>query len=218
MKLLLILLLTISTAFAVTFAPETAVKDGNHFSYTATTAQDSSIAVKIDEKDGYSMSVKVTEATPAAFIIGSTLNKISTFYNNFIQEGHGLVTGASINITTSDTLPAGLENQAGYFVSKIDDDTFYIMSTRANAIAGTPAIVLTDQGVGLQTFTPSGSYRGDIAVQYSLNGEDWNDIVHYGDTATTYLLEDDDFNANWLRLAVQATQGQILLEWDLNAK
>jgi len=217
MRVIFIVLMFISSAFGVTFVAGPPVKDDNHFSYTATTAQDLAIAMKIAEQKGYSLRIDLTEATPAAFNIYSASSNIFTHDNTFYKEDHGLVTGASVNITTSDTLPTGLEEQAGFFISRIDDDFFYVMSSRALAIAGTPALVITNSGTGTQTFTPAGSYRGDVAVQYSLNNSDWVDIVHYNDIGTTYL-EDDNFNANWIRIAVQATQGQVLIKADLNAK
>jgi len=215
MKLLLVLLLTISTAYAVTYVPETAVKDDNHFAYSATLAQDISMAMKIPNEDGYSMRIEMADGTPAAFDIAAASNHIIFAYNKFYKESHGLVTGASVAITTTGALPTGLAG-AGYFVSKIDDDFFYIMDTRAKAIAATPAQVITDQGSGIHTFTPS-SFAGTVALQYSLNASDWIDIANYSTTGTN-LIEDDDFNANWLRLAIQATSGQLYIKSDLNAK
>jgi len=218
-KFILAVILSFS-AYAVTYlpaSPEVSSREGNHYTSSATTAQDTALTFDLSDKTKYALRIQMAEATPAAFTIASTSGHIDTYYNRFYKESHGLVTGASVAITTSDTLPDGLTG-AGFFASKIDNDFFYIMDTKAKAITGTPALVLTSVGTGVQTFTPSGSYRGTVAVEYSLNKSDWHNIVSYSSSLGTNITEDDSFNANWLRVAVQATQGQLFIKTDINVK
>lgn len=61
---------------------------------------------------------------------------------------HGMVTNDIVQLTTTDTLPAGLELATDYYVTKIDADTFTLSTT----IGGT-AIDITDTGTGTHTFT-----------------------------------------------------------------
>ena len=215
-KIIIAMLLSFS-AIATTYIPISAIKDKNAFTFSATTAQDSALILDMRDAEKYIMQIKTAEATPAAFTITSTANHIDTFNNRFYKAAHGLVTGSSVAITTSSSLPIGLTG-AGFFASKIDDDFFYIMDTRAKAITGTPAIVITSQGSGVQTFTPSGSYRGNVGIQYSLDGSTWTTIQNYSDNLGTSTLEDDNFNANWLRMTVEATQGQLYIKTDVNVK
>jgi len=64
---------------------------------------------------------------------------------------HGLVTGNKVVLTTTDTLPAGLELATVYFVVKIDANTFYL-NTR-NTEASTDRVDVTDTGTGTHTLT-----------------------------------------------------------------
>lgn len=61
-----------------------------------------------------------------------------------------LMTGTRVRLTTSGTLPAGLATATDYFFIRMDDNTFELASSYANAIAGTQ-INITDAGTGTHT-------------------------------------------------------------------
>lgn len=67
---------------------------------------------------------------------------------------HGLETGdGPIQVSNSGGgLPAGLTAATDYYVIKIDANTFYLATTRANALAGTNLLITTD-GTGTQTLS-----------------------------------------------------------------
>ncbi len=50
---------------------------------------------------------------------------------------HGLFTGQMVYLTTTGALPTGLSANAGYYVIKVDANTFRLATSLANAIAGT---------------------------------------------------------------------------------
>jgi hypothetical protein len=66
--------------------------------------------------------------------------------------GHGLKTGDKVRLTTSNTLPAGLNLATTYFVIRLTADTFSLASSDANAVAGT-AVDITGTGTGTHTIT-----------------------------------------------------------------
>jgi len=66
---------------------------------------------------------------------------------------HGYATGDSVTLSnTGGELPGGLSLDTEYYVIKIDDGTFYLASTYANAIAGV-RIDLTTDGTGTNAVT-----------------------------------------------------------------
>jgi len=64
--------------------------------------------------------------------------------------GHGLITGDCIELTTTDTLPTGLSVNTNYYVIYINANTFNLASTLALAIAGT-GLQTTSAGAGTHT-------------------------------------------------------------------
>lgn len=64
--------------------------------------------------------------------------------------GHGLITGDCIELTTSDTLPTGLSVNTNYYVYYENANTFSLATSLANAIAGT-RIQTTSAGAGTHT-------------------------------------------------------------------
>jgi hypothetical protein len=63
-----------------------------------------------------------------------------------------ILTGTRVRLTTTTTLPGGLATATDYYVIKVDDGTFKLATSFANAIAGT-AINITDAGTGTHTIT-----------------------------------------------------------------
>jgi len=65
---------------------------------------------------------------------------------------HGLVNGDRVELTTTDTLPAGLALNTIYYVMKIDADTFKLSADKSVDGKGTP-VDITDTGTGTHTWT-----------------------------------------------------------------
>lgn len=61
-----------------------------------------------------------------------------------------ILTGTRVRLTTTTTLPGGLATATDYYVIRVDDDTFSLATSYANAVAGT-AINITDAGTGTHT-------------------------------------------------------------------
>lgn len=82
-------------------------------------------------------------------------------------EGHGLLTGDKINITTTGALPTGLSAGDYYVISiydgdDLDVDTFSLATTYANAIAGTKIATSGSQS-GVHSIS---TYTGEFSSTY----------------------------------------------------
>lgn len=62
------------------------------------------------------------------------------------------ITGVEVELSTTDTLPAGLSTSTRYYLIYQTDSTFKLASSLANALAGT-AIDITDTGTGTHTLS-----------------------------------------------------------------
>ncbi len=67
------------------------------------------------------------------------------------KAAHGLLTGDQVTVSSGTTLPAGLAANTYYYVIKIDADTFKLAASLADALAGTPAVDISDAGSGTHT-------------------------------------------------------------------
>lgn len=77
---------------------------------------------------------------------------------------HGMLTGdGPFQLTTTDTLPAGLSLLTDYWVEKTAADTFELYTSRALAIASGGGVATTDTGTGTHTIAD---------VQGSANADD----------------------------------------------
>ncbi len=72
----------------------------------------------------------------------------------FSASAHGLLTGdGPLQVSNSGGgLPTGLSGSTDYWVIKIDSGTFYLATSRANAIAGTH-LLISGNGTGTQTIS-----------------------------------------------------------------
>lgn len=123
--------------------------------------------------------------------------------------GHGLLTGdGPVQLTTSNTLPAGLSLATDYYIIKLSADTFSLATTRTNAYAGT-AVDITGTGTGTHTLAGASAKRPLVLASYStdsagagtntlvanaftslaLNSTDANLIVEAGEELAIYALE-----------------------------
>ena len=112
--------------------------------------------------------------TPSAKAFASADVDTDTEY--ITEEAHGFSTGLKGQMTTDDTLPTGLATTTDYFVIVIDEDTYQLASSLANAQAGT-AINLTAAGTGNHTFTPTALAGGSLKLEASNSGNNWTELV-----------------------------------------
>lgn len=111
---------------------------------------------------------------------------------------HGLTTGVKGVLTTTGTLPAGLNLITDHFV--IADDTGFVKfaASLADALAGT-ALTITNEGSGVHTFTPTAiggaaikaqksNHREVLEADYVYDSTHWTDIA-----AATAITVDNDF-------------------------
>jgi hypothetical protein len=128
----------------------------------------------IDLQEAQSASVQVvySNSAPSAAVVNAT--DVDADENTFTKASHGFVTGLKVAATTDGTLPDPL-TATDYYVIKVDDDTFKVATSLANAEAGT-AVNLTDVGVDNTTFTPSTAAGNVAKLQESVDGSNWEDV------------------------------------------
>lgn len=82
----------------------------------------------------------------------------------FTAVAHGLLTGdGPFQVSNSGgALPTGLLALTDYWIIKIDADTFYLATSRANALAGTHLSISTN-GTGIQTISDTAETRRVVA-------------------------------------------------------
>jgi len=122
----------------------------------AATAQPS--VVTLIDVVGFYRVTTVTTTTEQATT--NTLGQSDTFtadagtdvctWTNRTSNPSNVLTGTRVRLTTTTTLPAGLATATDYYVIVVDENTFKLATTYANAVAGTQ-IDITDAGTGTHT-------------------------------------------------------------------
>lgn len=106
---------------------------------------------------GFYRVTSVTTATAQA--TANTLGEAATFtaatsdictYTSNASGAANLLTGTRVRVSTTTTLPAGLAAATDYYLIRVDDTTFELATSYANAIAGTQ-IDITSTGTGTHT-------------------------------------------------------------------
>jgi hypothetical protein len=89
----------------------------------------------------------------------NALTSVDHTAETLTKVAHGLVTGdGPIQLTTSDTLPAGLATATNYWVIKSTDDVIKLAASRADSLAATPVVVtFTSNGTGTHTIVDTAS-------------------------------------------------------------
>lgn len=98
------------------------------------------------------------------------------------QANHGLVTGQLVRLTTDGSLPTGLAISTDYYVIRNDQDSFWLATSYANALAGTKIDTSGSQS-GTHTLAPQ------IYTQKVDNFELTLDLG-YKDDGATYKVGD----------------------------
>lgn len=139
---------------------------------SATWAQSKGQTIILDGYDRIALQVNYSNATPGA----KTFVVLSQAAGTLTISNHGFVTGLVGQASTSSALPTGLSTSTNYYVIVVDANTIALASSLANAVAGT-AIVLSSNGTGTQTFTPTASAGNIIKAQGSIDGSNWTDLT-----------------------------------------
>jgi hypothetical protein len=103
-----------------------------------------------------------TVTTTTAQTTTNTLGQSDTFtadagtdvctYTSTANLPSNILTGTRVRLTTTTTLPAGLSLATDYYVIPVDNNTFKLATSYANAVAGTQ-INITDAGTGTHTIS-----------------------------------------------------------------
>lgn len=85
--------------------------------------------------------------------------------DNLDATAHGLLTGdGPLRLSSSGTLPAGLDDETDYWVIKIGANEIRLATSQANALAGT-AVALTDNGSGTHSWIGKSGTHGPTGVR-----------------------------------------------------
>lgn len=172
---------------------------------TDTTVTDT---ISMDGAVSIAVQAVVDVNTPAAKSFATT--DVTVAADTITETGHGYPTGLKGQFTTTGTLPAGLSTSTDYFVIDVDDDTYQVAASLANAQAGTQ-VTITDQGSGTHTFTPTAIAGATVALQKSNDKVNWDAVA----TATNITadanvwLEDDAPGYRWARIRYTITAGSM---------
>jgi hypothetical protein len=180
-----------------------------------------SVVLDLSKLSRWGLLVKWTDGTPTAktFTADAATDILTA-------NGHGLVNQQVVRVSTTGGLPAPLAAVTDYYVIVIDANTFYLATSRANAIAGVH-IDITSAGTGVQTETPS-TLACTVKMQYaagaigSVVDADFFDMgsgsVAIPGAGSPLQLTDKDVPWNVGRLVFTPTAGSGLLTCTLYGK
>lgn len=168
---------------------------------------------------GYAYYVNWTNIAPSAtsFVDGD----VSVANNTITETSHGYLTGLKGQLTTTGTLPTGLSTLTNYWIIKVDNDTYKLASSLANAQAGTAIDITAAAGGGTHTFTPT-TVSGIVRLQAS-NSKNSNYVNISGTDVNITGSSDNLYNVEgvyyrYARIQIEMSAGQITAFADLSAK
>lgn len=132
-------------------------------------------------RHGVNSLLKVFVDTEAARLDSTAANRAFTANVNdtLTSTSHGFTLGKGpVILSTSDTLPAGLEEDTLYWPIPINTNTFYLATSRENAANGI-RVDVTDTGTGTHT------------VAYASDGSAMLERLRQGVKPVTLRAEDD---------------------------
>jgi hypothetical protein len=179
------------------------------------------IDVDIRDIEQGSIQIDTVDKTPAAKTFAPADIEVATCI--VTEANHGFVTGLKVGMTSATTLPAGIAATA--YVIKVDDDSYKLAASLADALAGTP-FTITDQGTGNHTTTPAAlaSTTVTVAIQASNDGVTYkayaSNIVTATITGTSTELKDmtDKLHYAYLRVVITCAAGLLGLKVRLFGK
>jgi hypothetical protein len=173
-------------------------------------------ADKVDSADVEDIDSGLGFSVETQGITGIDLDEDSVY-----MADHGYVTGTVGRLTTTDAdLPDGLATATDYYLIVVDDNNVKFASSLNDANDGT-AVDIIDVGTGTHTFTPKALNTASIKLQYSVDGENWEDVSGSSTNITAdgdVTWEDDSANYAYIRPYVTLTAGYFNLEVTINKK
>lgn len=158
--------------------------------------------------DSFSAAAIIDVDTPTAVVVSS--DDIDFEENLWDAPAHGLSEGLKVRLTTDDTLPDPLLVATDYFVIVVDEDSFMLAASLADALAGTP-ITLVDAGTGDQTVTPTALAGASIKFEQA-NNKDYPVIIGSATNITvdaSVFLSADRPTMRYIRAYLTLTAGYV---------
>lgn len=169
-------------------------------------------AINMEGCSGYAAQSTWTAETPDA---GDFTADDET--DTLTQTGHGYATGLKGQASNAGgALPTGLADTMDYFVIAVDEDTYKLAETYADAVAGT-AIDIEDAGTGTHTFTPA-TLSASVKLQRTVNGT-WVDVTDSSTNITAdgnKMWEAESQRMSALRQVVTIAAGQVTMATRVN--
>lgn len=175
-------------------------------------------AIDIDGYKIWSATATVSNTTPGS-IAGIVADETT---NELIYAAHGFLDALKVELTGAD-LPDGLLESTPYYVIKVDDDTFKLATSRANALDGI-AIDFVDAGSGEITAEPSATLDADIKFQKNdaPRGEtaQWVDIgsATAVDAGGNFGFSGADAGYRQIRAAIVVSSSEATVSMGFSAK
>lgn len=177
-----------------------------------------SVAVRLLDNEHYIKGIgvflKIVASLPAA----------GTFTSDFTTDiltkaAHGFTTGLVVRVSTSVTLPPPLVAATDYYVILINANTFYLATSLANANAGTRIDLITNDGAGVQTITPSALTAATYQIMVSQNGTDYVALAAaVAITVTTNaLIQALDPQYSYVQIAYAMTSGALTITQNIQS-
>lgn len=117
----------------------------------------------LDASNGFALSVK--RMGPSDLLSFTAFTFTTTHGTETVNAvAHGLLTGdGPVQLTTTNTLPAGYSLATDYYITKTGADSFTLAATRALAYAGTP-VLISGNGTGVHTLTGAATCARPVVV------------------------------------------------------
>lgn len=160
----------------------------------------------------------VQAAAAATPLAGGINSEVDVTENSVAIPTHGYVTGLKGQLTTTGTLPVGLSLGTDYFIIVVDASNVKFATTLANALAGTPVVDITSQGVSasVNTFTPTAIAGATVKLQKSNDSPDSTPVNWSDEGSATNITVDANLwlekvnpSGNWMRLVFTITAGSM---------
>ena len=138
-------------------------------------------------------------ATSGPSTVESSLTVSKTAIQQISSTGHGFVDGDEVTYTANGDSIDGLTDGESYFVVKVDDDTFSLAASAADAAAGTPLLDIRGVGNSSQTFSDGSTTVTVLTTDLDFAvGRDFQplDFVTAGFTTDANIAEVSDLGGN----------------------
>lgn len=148
----------------------------------------------------------VNSSSAQSFVDGD----VNTSTDEITETSHGFLLGENVQLTSSGTLPGGLSLATDYYVIVVDEDTYQLASSLANANAGTQVDITSAAGGGTHTTTPEALDGSSLKIQFSNDDSTWVDSSHkVFVTATGNYSWDFGVGYKYFRMAMAMDSGDV---------